>query len=242
MLPAIPNPLVQLWFNWYCRFALRKFFHRVHLYGNVPFEPNQSTLYIANHSSFWDVIAINFLIHAHRRQPAYCMSDLEQVKKHPFFRRVGAFSVDRTRPRDGLRAIYYAADLLNQSPCAVVIFPQGKIEPADKRPMKFEHGIARLIEKSPAANVVIVALRYEFWLDQRAELLIDLSVAQDRSIEAMQSQMTARLDALAAAGRAFQPGGRVLLQGRRSISEWRWNGNSRAANGGIDAIDTRRSR
>ncbi len=221
MLPAIPNPIVQLWFNWYCRFALRKHFHRVHLFGDVSFNAAASTIYIVNHASFWDVIAVNFVIHSRRRQPAYCMSDLVQVKKHPFFRRVGAFSVDRTSPRDGLRAIQYAADLLNASPCAVVIFPRGKIEPADRRPLKFERGVERLIDKCPAANLVCVALRYEFWLDQRAELLIDLSIPPERSIESMQSHMDARLAELALAGRSFTPGHHILLKGRRSISEWR---------------------
>ncbi len=218
MLKPVPNPFVQLWFNWYCRHALRKHFHRVYLYGDVPFDPNQSTLYISNHSSFWDPIALNFLLHHFRRQPAYCMSDQVQVRKHPFFRRVGAFSVDRANPRDGLRAIQFAAELLNQSPCAVVIYPQGKSEHNDIRPIKFERGIERIIELAPSANVVLVAMRYEFWLNQRPELMIDLSLARDRSIAAMEAQITSRLDTLRDAGRACQIGSRVLLRGRRSIA------------------------
>jgi len=219
MLPAKPNRLVQAWFNWYCRYALRKFFHRVHLFGDVPFDPQRPTLYVANHVSFWDPIVLNFLIRTRRRQPAFCMSDLKQVKKHPFFLRVGAFSVDRDHPRDGLRAIQYAADLLNRMPCAVVIFPQGKIEPAEVRPLRFQRGIDRLMKQSPEAAVVIVALRYEYWSDQRAELLVDLSEPSERSAEAIQLQMTDRLEALAAAGREFRPGAQILLRGRQSISE-----------------------
>jgi 1-acyl-sn-glycerol-3-phosphate acyltransferase len=219
MLPALPNPLIQLWFNWYCQFTLRKFFHRVQLFGDVPFEPDRSTIYIANHCSFWDAIVLNHLIQTRRRQRAYCMSDAVQVARHPFFRRVGAFSVDRANPRDGMRAIHYAADLLNASPCSVVIFPQGKIEPADRRPIRFERGIERLIALAPA-QIVLVALRYEFWLDQRAEALIDLSIANDRSVTEMEQQMTDRLDALACAGRAHRAGPTVLVKGRRSIADW----------------------
>jgi hypothetical protein len=146
------------------------------------------------------------------------MTDLEQVKRHPFFRRVGAFSVDRSRPRDGMRAIRYAADLLNQRPCAVVIFPQGKIQPAGIRPLRFERGIDRLLKLSPQAAVVIVALRYEYWRDQRGELLVDLSEPTDRSADAIELQMADRLETLAAAGREHRPGNQILLQGRRSIS------------------------
>jgi 1-acyl-sn-glycerol-3-phosphate acyltransferase len=223
VLPAKPNLFIQGWFNWYCRFALRKFFHRVHLFGNVPFDPKRSTIYVVNHASFWDVIAVNFLIHSRRRQPIYCMSDIVQMRRHPFFRRVGAFSVDRTNPRDGLRAIAYAADLLNRSPCSVVMFPQGKIEPADQRPIRFERGIARLMDRCPDATVVMVTLRYEFWLDQRAELLMDLSSVGDKSIPLMEMQMISRLDKLASAGKEFGVGDQILLTGRKSIQQWDWS-------------------
>lgn len=147
------------------------------------------------------------------------MSDAVQVARHPFFRRVGAFSVDRTSPRDGLRAIHYAAGLLNQSPCAMVIFPQGKIEPAEKQPLRFQRGIERLIAMAPDADLYLVALRYEFWLDQRAEILIDLSRARDRSVSHLEAQLTDRLAFLADAGRAYRASDTILLKGRRSIAD-----------------------
>ncbi len=218
MLPPIQNPFVQTWFDWYCRHALRRHFHRIHLYGDVPFAPDIPSLYLSNHSSFWDPIALNFLIHTHRRQKAYCMSDIVQVRKHPFFRRVGAFSVDRTSPRDGLRAVRFAAERLNRCPCAVVIYPQGSTKPNDQRPITFERGIERVITAAPRAAVILVTIRYEFWLDQRPELLIDLTEAKDRTAPAMAAQMTERLDTLATAGRAFRHGSKILLKGRRSIA------------------------
>jgi 1-acyl-sn-glycerol-3-phosphate acyltransferase len=219
MLPPRKNPLVQLWFNRYCRYALRKHFHRVQLYGDVPFDPRISTLYLVNHCSFWDPIVMNYLIHHHRCQPAFCMSDQVQVQKHPFFRQVGAFSVDRTNPRDGLRAIRFAADLLNANPCAVVIFPQGKIEPAEARPLRFERGFEKLIDFAPSVNIITVALRYEFWMNQRPELLIDLSQPPDRTADASAAHMTRRLTMLALAGQTYREGSRLLLQGRKAINE-----------------------
>jgi 1-acyl-sn-glycerol-3-phosphate acyltransferase len=184
----------------------------------VPFEPAAPTLYISNHSSFWDAIALNFLIHSFRRQTSYCMSDEIQVRKHPFFRRVGSFSVDRTNPRDGLRAIQFAGELLNKSPCAIVMYPQGKVEHNDVRPLVFERGIDRIIKSAPQTNVILVTIRYEFWLNQRPELMMDLSAARDRSLSGMAAQMTDRLDRLIAAGKKYQPGDRILLTGKKSIS------------------------
>ncbi len=220
VLPALPNPAVQRWFAWYCGYALRKHFRRVHLYGDAPFDPARPTLYVASHASFWDPLVVNHLIRAARPQPAYCMSDLVQVTKHPFFRRAGAFSVDRTRPRDGLRAVRYAADRLNAGPNAVVIFPQGRVESPDLRPVRFEGGVERILALAPAAAVVVVAVRYEFWLDQRPEVLVDVSAGAARTAAGLHRQLADRMDAVAAAGRAYRAGDRVLVDGRRSIADW----------------------
>jgi len=220
MLPAIPNPFVQRWFDWYCGHALRKHFRHVHLYGDAPFDPRRPTLYVANHVGFWDPLVINHLIRRERPQPAYAMSDLVQVRRHPFFRRVGAFSVDRTSPRDGMRAVRYAADLLNGGPNAVLVFPQGGVRHPDERPVRFERGVERILALAPAAAVVVVALRYEFWLDQRPELLVDVSAGSGRTTEVLRQQLTERLDHLVEAGRAHRPGDRLLAAGRRSIADW----------------------
>ena len=220
MLPATPNPMVRRWFDWYCGHALRRHFHRVHLYGDVPFDPARSTLYVSAHAGFWDPLVLNHLIRTRRPQPAFVMSDRVQVTKHPFFRRVGAFSVDRTSPRDGLRAVRYAAERLSEGPNAVVIYPQGGVRPPDERPVRFEGGTERVLRLAPAAAVVVVAVRYEFWLDQRPELLVDLSAGQSRETDGLREQLASRMDHLAAAGRARRAGDQVLLTGRRSISEW----------------------
>lgn len=223
MLPARPNRPTQLWFDGYCRYALRKHFHRVMRYGDVPFDPGRPTVYVANHSAFWDALAVNHLIHATRRQRAYCMADAAEVRRHPFFRRVGAFGVDRASRLDGGRAIRYAVDLLAGPPCALVLFPQGMIRPNDERPLAVEPGVGRVLvaagDRGVRPAVVCVALRYDFWLDQRPELQVDLSTPADTTVDGLRRQLESRVDALAAAGRRYEPG-TVLLEGRRSISRW----------------------
>ena len=114
----------------------------------------------------------------------------------------------------------YAADRLNEGPNAVVIYPQGGVRPPDERPVRFEGGAQRILRLAPAAAVVVVAVRYEFWLDQRPELLVDLSAGQGRETDGLRDQLASRMDHLAAAGRAHRAGGQVLLTGRRSISDW----------------------
>lgn len=222
MLREKPNPLIQAWWRWYCPFALRKHFHRVMLYGELasPLHSSSGTLYLANHLSFWDGIVLSHLLHSHygEEQPR-CMIDEAQIARHPFFRRVGGFSVDRTSPRDALRAIAHAADLLSAGH-GVVLFPQGRIVPGEA-PMQLERGFTYILDRAPRARVVALALRYEFWNDQRPELLVHLARPEPASTFGFDTAVTLLSRGLADLRRASltRTPGEVVLRGRRSIAE-----------------------
>lgn len=242
MLPARPNALVARWFDGWCRRALRRSFHGIHLYlpGGAESvaeydaaDRSAGRLYVANHASFWDVAALYFLLR--RRfspgQAVYAMVDAQQVAEHPFFRRVGGFSVDRADGRDGLAAIDYAAERLGEG-SAVVVFPQGEVVPAGRRPLGFESGVGRVVERCPSAVVVPIGLRYEFWAEERPEAMLAVGrevrfdgvrVASGRRevVASCESAVTSLLSGLEDAGLAHRPGDRLLLRGRSSISRWK---------------------
>ena len=226
MLDARPNPWVLRWFNWYCRVALRRHFHNVQLEGELPADTTRGRLCIANHSNFWDGIVLNFLLRP-LGQPLYCMIDEVQVKKHPFFRGVGGFSVDRSRPRSALRSLEYAAGLLNAG-AAVILFPQGKQEPSDERPLVFERGVARLLEQAQGCVICPIALLYEFAMEQRPEIHVrigrewpaDAFIAID-GVDRLQVYLTMLLDESRAAYLSGNSTGRKILQGQASINQWR---------------------
>ncbi len=224
------------WFDGWCRRALRTHFFRVHLYLESAEQWDRSDasvprIYVANHSSFWDGIVLNFLLRKCRRQqPLYCMIDDVQVNEHPFFRRVGGFSISRDDRRDAIASIEYASELLHRrtDPPALVIFPQGKIEPNDLRPIRIEAAVTRIIERCPHARVVPVAIRYEFWLEQGAELLVrigsELQFENEPNSEiasTLRAKLTESLDFLKQGGLEHRSGDRVVLEGRASISKWK---------------------
>lgn len=236
MQPAAPNWLVMHWFDGWCRRALTKHFHRVqlHLESIVQwdrFDPSVPRIYVANHSSFWDGIILNFLLRKFRRgQPLYCMIDEVQVKEHLFFPKIGGFSISRSDGRDAIASIAYASELLHRStnPPAIVMFPQGKIEPNDIRPLRIEAATTRIIERCPQARVVPVALKYEFWMEQRPELLVRIgsemhseSASNSEIARTLQAKLTELLDFLKQAGLEQRAGDRIVLEGRRSISKWK---------------------
>jgi 1-acyl-sn-glycerol-3-phosphate acyltransferase len=91
------------------------------------------------------------------------MMEEKQLRKLRLFRKIGAFSVVREKPREAIKSIAYAADILRKKPNrAVWIFPQGEILPNDVRPLGFYNGLTKIIEKVGVCYAVPVALRFEF--------------------------------------------------------------------------------
>jgi len=184
------------------------------------------TLFLANHSCWWDLFLVH-LLNETIPVDGYGMMEHFNMLRFGFFRRIGAFSVDRTDPRSVRASIEYATSLLRRPRSGVWIFPQGKIETNDVRPIVFQPGIRALVRKTGRIRVVPVAFRYDFWQEERPEALVRFGEPAwvDRAdlptlIPTFQQKLTAELDALRADSiaqrmEAFAP----LVEGKRSISE-----------------------
>ena len=112
----------------------------------------------------------------------------------------------------------------------MVVFPQGRIVPAERRPLLLESGAARLARRAGGATVLPVALRYEFLADQHPAAFISAGPPWSVTAEAardpraltaaLAALLTAEADNLRAAIAAdatadFRP----LLAGCRSIND-----------------------
>jgi hypothetical protein len=102
----------------------------------------------------------------------------------------------------------------------VVLFPQGRIVPADA-PLELERGFTYILDRAPAARVVVISLRYEFWTDQRPELLVHLSPPHPASSFGLDSARTVLGEELASLRQASlsRSEGLVLLRGRTSVAD-----------------------
>lgn len=131
---------------------------------NIPLSaPNQRShripvLYAANHVSWWDGLVLFQLTERLTRSDPYILMDERGLRQYPFFRRLGAFSVDRGRPRDVLAALTYAEQRL-RSGCPLWIFPQGAITPPEL-PVEAQSGIGQLLCRLGSAEVRPVTLHY----------------------------------------------------------------------------------
>ena len=210
---------------------MRGGFHQVYAQGverlraSIEAEPG-GTILLANHSCWWDLFLVHFLNEA-VPVDGYGMMEHFNMLRFGFFRRIGAFSVDRTDPTSVRASLDYAAGLLRAPRSAVWIFPQGKIEANDARPLIFQPGIRALVRKTGRVRVVPVAFRYEFWQDERPEALVRFGDPSwvDRPalpglIPTFERRLTDELDALKLDATSQDPARFTsLLEGRRSISE-----------------------
>jgi chlorobactene lauroyltransferase len=142
-------------------------------------------IFYCNHAYWWDGFWSQLCTELWFRQNLYIIIEEPQLRKHRFFTRVGAFSIDRSNARSAVRTLDYAASCLlspSSGQNALWIFPQGLIEHVDKRPLVFFRGTAgiadRVLKRAGKLYLVSVVSRIEYLEDQKPELLLSFRPAE----------------------------------------------------------------
>ena len=182
MLKVRRSKLYTLWFGWYSRRQFRRYFNSVRVFmqpGVQEMERGTPVVFFANHAYWWDGFWSPLCTEEFFYQNLHIIIEFQQLQKHRFFTRIGAFSLDRSCPRSAVGTLQYAAELLStnsERQNALWIFPQGRIEPVDKRPLFFFKGTAsilsRVLDKIPSIYLVSVVSRIEYLDEQKPELLL----------------------------------------------------------------------
>ncbi|MDP9033939.1 MAG: lysophospholipid acyltransferase family protein, partial [Myxococcota bacterium] len=139
MIPAQKSLLFSRWFGWVAQRRIAGTFGAVRIRGLASVAAlvaARPVLVVSNHTSWWDPLVVllsSRLLGAN----VYAMMDAKQLRALPFFARAGAFGVDLVDPRDGARAVRYAAGLLDRPGRLVWLFPQGREVPTTARPLAF---------------------------------------------------------------------------------------------------------
>jgi 1-acyl-sn-glycerol-3-phosphate acyltransferase len=136
----------------------------VHVAG-LPAAPprGEPLVLIANHTSWWDGFLLRE-VHRALRPDARLVTIMlaDQLRRFPFFRLMGAEGV-QPGSVGSLRALLHRLDALRAREPELVVsfFPQGRIWPADRRPLGFRPGVERLIRRLAPATVLPIGLRIE---------------------------------------------------------------------------------
>ena len=182
MLTVRRSRVYTSWFSWYSRRQFRKFFHAVRV--SVPpetlaMERRFPVIFYCNHAYWWDGFWSQLCNEEFFGQNLFIIIEYQQLVRHRFFTRLGAFSLDRSRPRSIIDTIDYSVDSLSAgSPRqnALWVFPQGKIEHVDTSPLRFFNGtatiVSRTLERTAGIYLVSVVSRIEYLGEQRPELFL----------------------------------------------------------------------
>ncbi|AEI41491.1 lysophospholipid acyltransferase family protein [Paenibacillus mucilaginosus] len=231
MIPACKSPAFERLFAVYNRHLLKRSFHRISVRTDPRIDPVRPTLYAANHSSWWDALLPLELNRSLLGQELYAMMSEEGLRRFRFFRRLGAFSVDRGSLQGVKDSLRYAAGVLEGERRALWLFPQGDIRHGDVRPLGFHSGIGYLLREVPGIQVVPVSFYYCFLQDQKPEVFADLgppipaerlpaAASRQQLARTVEDAVTDRLDALRQGVIHGEAAGfTALLAGRSSTSD-----------------------
>jgi 1-acyl-sn-glycerol-3-phosphate acyltransferase len=147
-LDAKESPLFLWVFNHWCRFLLRRRFRHTDVHVHYRPSPGARTIYFLNHHSWWDALIPIFLNQRYFGQRARGMMLEEQLRRFPFFRKVGVFSIRKGDPASALRSLRYSLESLSKPGNGMYIFPEGEICSFRVDGWAFEPGLAWLVQKS----------------------------------------------------------------------------------------------
>jgi chlorobactene lauroyltransferase len=136
--------------------------------------PNDRPIILfCNHTNWWDGLILYMLSRKMPHKAVYCMMEEQQLKYYRFFTWLGAFSVDLSSPLRSAASLRYAQRLLQQTETAIWIFPQGRLC-RQNEPVEIKPGTDYLAQNAPHALLVPVALRYDFFREDRPNALIEV--------------------------------------------------------------------
>lgn len=178
MIEAKENRLFIRLFRYYTWYLFRRRFDGVWIKNDHTAQSGVPVIYYLNHNSWWDglipFLLNEFLLHHNGR----ALMDEEQILKYPFFKRIGAFSVNRHHKRDVITALRYAANGLKRPNASLYLYPEGELQPfeASLNPT-FEGGLTWLSFQRKDLDVVPIAIYIHTMQSDKPRLLIHIGEA-----------------------------------------------------------------
>lgn len=172
-----------------------------------PFEikPNHSYILMCNHFSFWDGFwaacicrAVFFKKSGMRR--LYIMSVRKQMEKNKMLRYLGSFSVEPGK-RSITESFDYAAEMLDQPGNLLLFYPQGNLESAFIRHIKFDEGLFEIVTRIKGnCQLVWSSNLVEFYESFKPSIysrMLDCGTNHDFDFEALKKKVnTFHLDSI----------------------------------------------
>lgn len=174
-IKATHNPFIYKFFRFYTLAGIKLFFRKVIIKGEIT-DTGKPVLAISNHISWWDGFWVMYLnMQLFRRKYFFFMMQEDQLGKHRFFNRTGGYPV-RKGSRSIIESLVYTKELLKSSENMVLLFPQGKIESAQKRDLSFGKGVLKIInDTGEDVQVIFIVNIVDYFSGPRPKLYMYFS-------------------------------------------------------------------
>ncbi len=160
-------------FRRYISRLLKKHFSSFRIVGNPPIIPEETGLIITpNHISWWDGFFADYLISKKINRDTYLMMLEKELKKYPFFRKVGAYSITPDNRQDILESLRYSAEIVNKNENTIIVYPQGEIEDFNKRPLTIKNGFTKIGKLSGTdISILPIAFKIQYYNEKLPSIL-----------------------------------------------------------------------
>jgi chlorobactene lauroyltransferase len=227
-----PRPLAVWAFRHYFRRLAARHFTSVRLAtaeDATRWDRDMPTLFLGNHTTWWDGIIAWVLVDALGLQP-HILMEAANLERYRAFKWIGTIPVRRDSLRGAYEDLQRARAYLRPG-AGVWIFPQGHRKPVLQPPVDLERGAAQFaLSAGRRIRIVPVAFRYPFLSEQSPEAFVlvgepwlfepdpmDHRRALSRRFG---ERLTATVEALdARLAREDMTGFRLLVAGKLSINK-----------------------
>jgi 1-acyl-sn-glycerol-3-phosphate acyltransferase len=175
MIRAAPHPVAQRIFHGYIFRELKKNFQAFYMLNEFPAIPEDRRLLITpNHFSWWDGFFIDYLCTRLLKRQIYLMMLEEQLQRYWYFKMFGAYSIDPGNIPSVIETLQYTIEPLMDPANYVVMYPQGVLEPSDKRPIVLKRGGLRYVITHAPHPVLIfpIGFRITYYDEKHPEISV----------------------------------------------------------------------
>ena len=226
MITARHAPWAHALFRRYVAHLIAGSFRTVSVMGPVPLpDARYPVVLVPNHSTWWDGF---FVYEANRllfKRRLHLMMLTSQLKRYPFFSRVGAFGIEPGVRSEVLASLRYSASILNNPANLLCLFPQGELRPGGLRPLGFQRGLERILSLAGRSVLLVpMAIRVELLDGQRPDVFFGFGesrvVGADSfpGIPWLEAEVSGLLDGIVRAVSRGERGTRIR-RGRPGIQE-----------------------
>jgi 1-acyl-sn-glycerol-3-phosphate acyltransferase len=121
------------------------------------------------------------------------MMEDKQMRKHTFFKRIGAFSVNLDDSREIITSLRYAVKSMERKNSSLFIYPEGEIVPFSTQKPQFKKGLALITSKSNDVTLIPIGIYIHTANSNKPDLFIkvggQVQIDQTKDLTDIQSTL-----------------------------------------------------